>query len=679
MPESDGLTAARATSPVALTVAIALVGACCALTSPTMAPFAGGVVPWPAHGLVIAVLLAAPRRARVATAVALAVTVLLALVPAGHDAGLSLARLAAAVALLMAQAILVVVLYDRVVGETSPLAGTQAYARMLFAILVGALPLAVIAGAVLRAADTVPDYSTWTWWTAAASSGTALAGVVLGLFPGAAEDGDARSPRSLEFALLVLGYAFALASAFAEVGPFAGQVTPALAALPFLVWGGMRFGLRGYAVIAALLIVSVMLSTWFDLGPFGRFDEDKLARFRRAWIYVASLVGPAMIFPVALAERAAADRRTRSALAQLRSVFAGAGDRIAAVDRGLVIIAANPSWIASFDQLYGFRPEAGMRIQQLYEGREHEGDVTVALWRRALAGEGFTVARTFTGRDGAQEEFEVTYAPVRDDAGEIVGASQVMRSIAARHRREMEEAESRRLESIGRLAGGVAHDFNNLMTAVMGYGELLFGSLAPDDPRRADVAEIQRAAARAGELTQQLLAFARRKEVSPRRIDVAAQLHGIERLVTSLVGPQVRLECRIAPDLPPVLIDPTQFDQVIMNLAVNARDAMPGGGTLRIAADRAAAGGVRLVVSDEGTGMTPEVLARVFEPFFTTKPVGQGTGLGLSTVHGVVHQAGGRIDVESAPGRGTTFRIDLPAAPDDAAADAAAGATPAPA
>ena len=275
----------------------------------------------------------------------------------------------------------------------------------------------------------------------------------------------------------------------------------------------------------------------------------------------------------------------------------GAGDPIAAVDRGLVIIAANPAWIVAFERLSGATFRIGMRLADDDVPVPGERETNIAFWRRALAGERFTVERELGKAVSLREEDEVTYSPVLDEKGAVVGAMQVVRDLAGRRRREAGEVESRRLESVGRLAGGIAHDFNNLMTAVLGYSELIRATLAPGDERAQDLAEIERAALRAGELTQQVL-------------------------------------------------------------VINARDAMPDGGHLLIETsdhERDGIEGVRLRVRDTGLGMTPAVKARIFEPFFTTKAVGAGTGLGSATVHGIATQAGGSIEVTSAPGDGTTF------------------------
>ncbi|MCE9601705.1 MAG: PAS domain-containing protein [Gemmatimonadetes bacterium] len=663
-----------AASQQMLVVGALVLGVVTQLTTPGMAHFAGALIPWPSHGITVALLIAASTRHRRFALVACALALTIGLAPASDIGVFGLARLVAAVALLVGQALFVTWLYELLAGRVGPLSGTTPYAWMLVAVVVGTLPLTAVASAAMQLTGIADGtgYSGRAWWIAASTSGATLVGPSIALLMGVDRSGPRNRARVVELAVIAFVQLVALVSAFAEIGPLAGRITPALAALPFLAWGGLRSGIRGYAVIAALLIVGVLLSTWADVGPFGIqgasswFAEDRLDRFRRAWIYVASLVGPAMIFPVAFEERAEADRRTRSALAQLRSMFESTGDLIAAVDRDLTLIAANSSWLEEFEALSGVRPQIGSSLLENYRGLPLDTAASAAYWQRAVAGERFTVARELGDPARRRAEFEITYAPVLDERQEIVGASQIVRNITERRRRESAEAETRRLESIGRLAGGVAHDFNNLMTAVLGYSELLAASMDSADPRRGDVAEIQRAATRAGELTQQLLAFARRREVRPRVIDVAALLEGMDRLIHSLVAPKVRLEFAVATDLPAVLIDPTQFEQVVMNLAVNARDAMPEGGLLRLEAsvdDTQHPPGLRLTARDTGSGMAPDVMGRMFEPFYTTKALGKGTGLGLATVHGIVHQAKGRISVESTEGVGTTITIHLPAAP----------------
>ena len=243
---------------------------------------------------------------------------------------------------------------------------------------------------------------------------------------------------------------------------------------------------------------------------------------------------------------------------------------------------------------------------------------------------------------------------VRKQAAEIRAHFELVAGLESRL------AQAQKLEAVGRLAGGIAHDFNNILTVITGNADLAAGLLTPGHPAGPFVDDIRTAGARATGLTRQLLTFSRQGPAELRPLDINAAVAESERLLRRLIGANVALTCDFAAGLPPVKADPAMIHQVVVNLAVNARDAMPAGGTLRV---RTAAygSGVRLSVADSGVGMDERVQARLFEPFFTTKPVGQGVGLGLATVYGIVGKLGGEIRVRSAVGRGTTFEIDLPA------------------
>ena len=239
----------------------------------------------------------------------------------------------------------------------------------------------------------------------------------------------------------------------------------------------------------------------------------------------------------------------------------------------------------------------------------------------------------------------------------------IIRDVEDQRRLERQLAHAVKMEAIGRLAGGVAHDFNNIMTAVLGYAQIATESLPADSPAQEDLREILRAAGRASELTRQLLAFARRQVTQSKVVDLNVLVEESGKLLERLLGEDVVVSTRLAPDLPPVRVDPGQIEQVLVNMAVNARDAMPEGGTLTIATGRDGPE-VWLDVIDSGVGIPPEHHGIIFDPFFTTKEQGKGTGLGLATCYGIVRQAGGRIEIKSAVGQGSTFRVILPALPE---------------
>ncbi len=233
---------------------------------------------------------------------------------------------------------------------------------------------------------------------------------------------------------------------------------------------------------------------------------------------------------------------------------------------------------------------------------------------------------------------------------------------AERQRIEEQFRQAQKMESIGRLASAVAHDFNNLLTVIAGYAQMGLEGTSPESHLRLAFAEIDEAATRAADLAGRLLAFGRPKPAASRDVVLNELVRNFERMLTRVLGGTIQLEVSLDPHVGKLHGDSGQIEQILMNLAVNARDAMPEGGRLTIeAVTIPASGQIQLTVSDTGTGMSPEVMARIFEPFFTTKPEGKGTGLGLATVYGIVKQADGSIEVASEPGRGTTFTLRFPA------------------
>jgi PAS domain S-box-containing protein len=278
----------------------------------------------------------------------------------------------------------------------------------------------------------------------------------------------------------------------------------------------------------------------------------------------------------------------------------------------------------------------------------------------------------YVRKDGSRGITDVKVAVQRDSEGRALSILSVNRDVTERRLLEAQLQQAQKMEAVGRLAGGIAHDFNNMLTAVKGYVEFLLQDLDRSDPRRTDVLEIAKAADRAASLTRQLLAFSRKQVLQPRPLDLNEVVHGMEKMLGRVIGEDLHVVTRLDPQLRLVEADQSQIEQVIMNLAVNARDAMPDGGVLTIETRNVAVDrldpmvGIEpgayalLAITDTGTGMDAATRAQIFEPFFTTKPVGQGTGLGLSTVYGIVTQSGGHVSVSSAPRRGSTFEVYLP-------------------
>lgn len=281
---------------------------------------------------------------------------------------------------------------------------------------------------------------------------------------------------------------------------------------------------------------------------------------------------------------------------------------------------------------------------------------------------------------------------LRDDEGRAIGIFASGADITDRRSLEAQFQQAQKMEAIGRLAGSVAHDFNNLLTVILGFCEIVIDDLPADDRHQEDLCEIQKAGLSATHLTRQLLAFSRKEIIEPRLLDLNAVVGDMPPMLSRLIGEDIQVRLDLRAEVAPVKADRGQIEQIVLNLAINARDAMPDGGTLTIGTglfDMDAAGAARLgilpgryaglMVTDTGTGMPPEVRARLFEPFFTTKPVGKGTGLGLATVQGIAVGNGGAVTAESEEGKGTSFTVLLPRVAPGELVDARPAASRAPA
>jgi signal transduction histidine kinase len=307
----------------------------------------------------------------------------------------------------------------------------------------------------------------------------------------------------------------------------------------------------------------------------------------------------------------------------------------------------------------------GQRIQIIPDAEWDDFYSSLDITRKAGTFTGFETTRM--RKDGSLIYVSLSAAPLVDGKGNINGSVVVIADITERKHLEEQFLQAQKMEAIGRLAGGVAHDFNNLLTAIIGYSQLVFARLHRQDPMRKEIQEIERAGHRAAGLTNQLLAFSRRQVLQPQVLDLNAVVADLARMLERLIGEDIVLATSLAPDIGFVKADRGQIEQIIMNLAVNSRDAMPDGGKLTIetfnteldesytAEHINAHPGphVVLAVSDTGSGIDRETQLNIFEPFFTTKEQGKGTGLGLSTVYGIVQQSGGHIGLYSELGRGT--------------------------
>jgi two-component system, cell cycle sensor histidine kinase and response regulator CckA len=341
------------------------------------------------------------------------------------------------------------------------------------------------------------------------------------------------------------------------------------------------------------------------------------------------------------------------------------------------------SWNPAAERLYGYSEDEvlGWPVSVLYQAGHAERELQ-SLLGEVLAGRPIQTETERVAKDGRTIPVEILVSPLRDSrTGALLGASSFARDLtpALRARDEREQLQrrlnqSQRLETMGQLAGGIAHDFNNLLAVIANYAEFVRDELPEDSEVREDVEEISRAAQRATTLTRQLLVFSRREVVHPEVLDLNEAVSDMQKLLGRTLGEDVELFVKLGGSLAPVYADRGQVEQVLMNLAVNARDAMPDGGGLTIETsevlvdDEAATASddltpgrhVRLSVTDTGCGMSAEVAAKAFEPFFSTKEKGRGTGLGLATVYGIVREAGGSILIYSEPGQGTTVRIYWP-------------------
>jgi len=320
------------------------------------------------------------------------------------------------------------------------------------------------------------------------------------------------------------------------------------------------------------------------------------------------------------------------------------------------------------EPLLGYTPEEWAARPELASEAIHPDDrQRVEALARAAREQGIPTRTEFRfiARDGRTIWALDQTIPLRDAEGTILSHQGFLLDITEQKQLEERLRQSQKMEAIGQLAGGIAHDFNNMLTAISGYAELLAYSFDEGDPRADDIDQVRKAAAHAAALTRQLLTFSRKQVLLPQRLDVNDVVRDLEPILARTIGAEVELKTSLEDGLALVETDPDQMAQVVLNMAINGRDAMPSGGLLTISTstlDSEAGAFIAVEITDTGTGMDEETRTRAFEPFFTTKDTGKGTGLGLATAYGVVSQSGGRIEIDTVLGGGSTFRVLLPAA-----------------
>ena len=536
---------------------------------------------------------------------------------------------------------------------------------------VGALASATVGVTSLWLAHVVPGAGAWSalslWWAGDYLGALVVAPVLLTWVGPAGERIGRRT--ALEMSLLVGGAVLATMAIFGGLLP-AALLPPAeypFLLFPFVVGAALRFGPRG----ASLLTMTVaMLVVGYTVRGGGPFVMQTVPSTNTALLlYVGILAVTGLSLGPATPRHERAERALRTANEHLAAVIQSSPLAIYTLDPTSTV----RTWNRAAEALYGWRAEEviGRPLPTVSQDLEDHA----RLRDRVLRGEALRgVEVTRRRKDGTSVNVSLSVAPLHDAAGRVTGMLSLAADVTEMRQLEGQYRQAQKMEAVGRLAGGIAHDFNNLLTAIIGTTALVLEDLELEARARLDIQEIEKAAKRAAGLTRQLLIFSRQQVLEPRALDLNALVGNLEKMLLRLIGEDIELLTKPAAGLGAVRADPGQLEQAIVNLVVNARDAMPQGGrltieTAQVELDRGYVAGhvptqpgryVLLAISDTGVGMDGATKARLFEPFFTTKEPGRGTGLGLATVYGIVKQSGGYIWAYSELGHGTTFKIYLP-------------------
>ncbi|MDQ3419243.1 MAG: PAS domain S-box protein [Acidobacteriota bacterium] len=555
--------------------------------------------------------------------------------------------------------------------------------RAVVVLALGVLGVAnaitALSGAIILSAGFGSSLSrNWFLWWAGDGLGMLIVAPVILTWTEALRRRQRLSAAQVAEAIVLLGCL--VAAAPLVLGPTHQSVPSGPYLLfPLMLWAALRFGPVGSAT-STLIVAAV--SIWYTSlghGPFVDATAGPPAAILETYSFLAVVGVSSLIAATAFRERQDAVVQLRQSREQYRNVVETATDAIITIDRDSRIRFAN----AATERIFGYSAAelAGQSLTMLMppdQRQRHLAGMTayLASGKRSISWQG--TALTGLHQKGHELPLEVSFGELaaagrHEFTGILRDISEKRASQEAIKSLEEQYRQSQKMEAVGELAGGIAHDFNNLLTVVLANTEMLLDDVGPDNILRPQLEQVQAAGQRAAALTRQLLAFSRRQILAPRVVSLADAVRGIEPMLKRLIGEHVTVHVSTPETAGPVMADPGQIEQVILNLSINARDAMPEGGVLMIevserdldirsarSMDLEPGRYATLSFSDTGTGIAPDAISRIFDPFFTTKPVGRGTGLGLSTVHGIIKQSGGGIEVSSEPSRGSTFRVYLP-------------------
>jgi PAS domain S-box-containing protein len=636
---------------------------------------------WPAAGVGLASLLLNPRRLWPAIVAVLFASGNLADLIAGRPFFASLGFTTANILESLGCAWLVL----RMCGEKTTFTRVrEVLALVATAVFINAVTALVGAGTA-RLVSAAPFWAFWeTWWISDGLGILLVTPAIIAWMHRPPPLKRARLGLVVEAGAFLVLWTMTTWLAFNKTELVGPHIVQPYLLVALLAWPALRFGQRGTTFALVLFAAIIVTSTAVRTGPLLWGGEGPTHRllFAQFFVWVVTVAG--LLLAASRAEARAAERAARDEQSRVRALGDNLPDSmvyqvVRELDGTMRFLYAS----AGVERLFGISAKSLLADARALYGLMVEEDRPSVVAARDASAEGMCkseVEARFRRPEGEPRWTRLSSSPRRLADGRILWDG-ILTDITERKRAEAENAKlqeqlahAQKMESIGRLAGGIAHDFNNMLGVILGYVEMALEDIDPVQPLHNVLREVEKAATRSAELTRQLLAFARKQTIAPKVLDVNEIVAGLLTMLKRLVGENVELAWRPYPNLWPVKIDPSQINQILANLCVNARDAIADVGTIAIATANATIDAevsathpgavpgdfVQLTVRDSGCGMDKETLARVFEPYFTTKGIGRGTGLGLATVYGTVRQSNGFIHVDGELGKGTTFSIYFP-------------------